>query len=85
VLVANADVITRLDAAGGVTRIYHGLAENTLWAGLDLVGDGTFWAANYFSSTIYRIDLATGNIVDSFNTGTPPNTAVAVRVMQPVR
>ena len=54
--------------------------KNTLWAGLDLVGDGTFWVANYYSSNVYRFDLATGAIVDSFNTGTPPNSAVGVRV-----
>jgi hypothetical protein len=82
ILVANGEVITRLNAAGLVVRTYQGPPESTLWAGLDLVGDGTFWAANYFSSTIYRIDLASGSIVDSFNTGTPPNTAVAVRVVR---
>jgi hypothetical protein len=31
---------------------------------------------------VYRFDLATGDIVDSFNTDTPPNTAVAVRVVR---
>jgi len=82
VLVANGEVITRLNAAGLVVRTYQGPPESTLWAGLDLVGDGTFWAANYFTSNIYRIDLASGNIIDSFNTGTPPNTAVAVRVVR---
>jgi hypothetical protein len=82
VLVANGEVITRLNAVGLVVRTYQGPPESTLWAGLDLVGDGTFWAANYFSSTIYRFDLATGTIVDSFNTGTPPNTTVAVRVVR---
>jgi len=82
VVVANGEVITRLDAAGLVVRTYQGSPESTLWAGLDLVGDGTFWVANYFTSTIYRFDLATGNIIDSFNTGTPPNTAVGVRVVR---
>jgi hypothetical protein len=82
VLVSNAEVITRLDAAGVVVQTYQGLAESALWTGLDLAGDGTFWAANYYSSTVYRFDLATGDIVDSFNTDTPPNTAVAVRVVR---
>jgi outer membrane protein assembly factor BamB len=82
VLVANANVITRLNAAGAVTRTYSGPPENTLWAGLDLVGDGTFWVANYFTSNVYRFDLTTGTIIDSFNTGTPANTAVGVRVVR---
>jgi hypothetical protein len=85
VLVANDSVITRLDASGAVVRTYEGPPESTLWAGLDLAGDGTFWAVNYYTSNIYRFELATGQIVGSFNTGTSPNTAVAVRVAQQVR
>jgi hypothetical protein len=82
VLVANDTVITRLNASGAVVRTYQGPPESTLWAGLDLAGDGTFWVVNYYTSNIYRFDLATGQIVGSFNTGTSPNTAVAVRVAQ---
>jgi DNA-binding beta-propeller fold protein YncE len=51
-----------------------------LWAGLDLVGDGTFWVANYDTSNVYRFDLTTGVVRDVFNTGTAPHTAVGVRV-----
>ena len=81
-LVANQDVIVRLDRAGSIAQTYAGPpGEPTLWAGLDIVGDGTFWAANYYTSDVYRIDLASGSLVDSFNTGTPPNTAVDVIVM----
>jgi DNA-binding beta-propeller fold protein YncE len=54
--------------------------ESALWAGLDLVGDGTFWVANYDTSNIYRFDLTTGAVRDVFNTGTAPHTAVGVRV-----
>ena len=85
VLVANESVITRLDASGAVVRTYEGPPESTLWAGLDLAGDGTFWAVNYYTSNIYRFELATGQIVGSFNTGTSPNTAVDVLVAQQVR
>jgi hypothetical protein len=85
VLVSNDAVIARLDASGVLVQTYEGPPENTLWTGLDLAGDGTFWVANYYTSNIYRFDLATGLVVGSFNTGMPPNTAVAVRVMQPVR
>jgi hypothetical protein len=80
VLVSNREVVVRLDASGAVVQTYQGPPESTLWAGLDLVGDGTFWVANYFTSDVYRFDLATGAIVGSFNTGTPPNTVVSVRV-----
>lgn len=83
VLVSNGDRILRLDASGAVAQTYYGFfTESRLYVGLDLVEDGTFWVANYYTSTVYRIDLATGDIVDSFNTGTPPNTVVGVRVMR---
>jgi hypothetical protein len=83
VLVSNADVIARLDQAGVVTRTYSVPGEGALWAGLDLADDGTtFWAANYHTSNIHKFDLNDGTHLASFNTGTPPNTAVAVRVMR---
>ena len=82
VLVTNANVIARLDQFGVVTRTYE-VAEGTLWAGLDLADNGTtFWAANYVSSNIHKFDLNDGTHLGSFNTATPPNTAVAVRVMR---
>jgi outer membrane protein assembly factor BamB len=80
VLVSSGQVVARLDPSGALVRTYSVPGETALWAGLDLAGDGTFWVANYLSSNVYRFDLATGGIIDSFNTGTPPNTAVAVRV-----
>jgi outer membrane protein assembly factor BamB len=79
VLVANANLVTRLDASGAVVRTY-GVPENTLFAGLDLVGDGTFWAGNYFTSSIYRFNLDTGAQLASFNAGTPANSVVGIRV-----
>jgi hypothetical protein len=81
-LVSSGDVIARLDDAGVLVQTYAVPGENTLWAGLALVGDGTFWAANYYSSNIHRFDLATGERIGGFSTGTPPNTAVAVAVMK---
>jgi outer membrane protein assembly factor BamB len=80
VLVASGEVIARLDGTGALVATYRGSDEGTLWAGLDLVGDGTFWAGNYYSSNVYRFNLATGAVVTSFNTGTQPNTVVGVRV-----
>jgi outer membrane protein assembly factor BamB len=79
VIVANANVVTRLNASGGVTRTYE-VPENTLFAGLDLVGDGTFWVGNYYTSSIYRFDLDTGVQLASFNTGTPANSVVGIKV-----
>lgn len=80
VLVSSGQVIARLDASGVLIQTYQVPGEPTLWAGLDLVGDGTFWAGNYYSSNVYKFDLLSGAVLARFNTGTPPNTVVGVRV-----
>jgi hypothetical protein len=80
VVVSSGQVIARLDASGAVVRTYGIPGESSLWSGLDLVGDGTFWAGNYLSSNVYRFDLATGEVRGVFNTGTQSNTVVGVRV-----
>jgi outer membrane protein assembly factor BamB len=80
VLVSSGQVIARLDASGVLIRTYEVPGEGALWAGLDLGGDGTFWAGNYFTSNVYRFDLAAGTVLTGFNTGTPPNTVVGIRV-----
>lgn len=82
VLVSSGQVIVRLNARGGVTRTYEVPGEGALWTGLDLVGDGTFWVGNYYSSNVHRFNLADGRRLASFNTGTPANTVVGVRVKQ---
>ena len=81
VLVSSGLVVARLDQFGVLAQTYAVPGENTLWAGLDLAANGTFWAANYYSSNIHKFNLEDGAHLTSFNTGTPPNTAVAVRVM----
>lgn len=80
VLVSSGQVIARLNASGVLFQSYSVPGEAALWAGLDLTTDGAFWAANYYSSNVYKFDLASGTVRTSFNTGTAPNTAVAVRV-----
>ena len=79
-LVSSGEVIARLDASGTLLRTYQVGGESAPWTGLDLVGDGSFWAGNYESSNVYRFDLATGTVLSAFNTGTPPHTVVDVLV-----
>lgn len=90
VLVSSGAVIARLDAAGALVQTYTlPTGEAQYWAGLDLVGDGTFWAANYYASlwfdaNVYRFDLATGAIRGRFNTESPSTIVVDVRVSRGV-
>jgi len=79
VLVSTGQVISRLDAAGALVQTYSVSGESQYWTGVDLVGDGTFWAVNYYASNVYKFDLATGAVLASFNTG-PPVQTVDVRV-----
>jgi Bacterial Ig domain len=80
-LVSSGDVIARLDATGALVQTYA-VPGAVFWAGLALVGDGTFWAGSYASSTVHRFDIATGNVLSSFHAGTPPHTVVGVAVMR---
>jgi hypothetical protein len=80
VLVSSGNVISRLNASGARIQTYSVAGEYPPWTGLDLVGDGTFWAGNYESSNVYRFELTTGAVLSAFNTGTPPHTVVGVRV-----
>jgi outer membrane protein assembly factor BamB len=79
-IVSSGEVIVRLNASGLPVQTYGIPGEPSLWAGVELVGDGTFWAANYQSSNVYRFDLATGAVRASFNAGTPPSQVVGIRV-----
>jgi len=86
VLVSSGEVVARLDAQGTLVQTYSvSPDEAQYWAGLDLVGDGTFWVVNYYSSNVYKFDLTTGTVLASFNTGTPSETAVDVRVSRGAR
>jgi len=79
VLVSTGQVVSRLDAAGALVQTYSVSGESQYWTGVDLVGDGTFWAVNYYASNVYKFDLATGAVLANFNTG-PPVQTVDVRV-----
>jgi len=80
VLVSSGQVIVRLNGSGNVVRTYEIPGEAALWSGLDLVGDGTFWAGNYETSNVYRFDLDTGAVRAGFNTGAPAHNVVGIRV-----
>ena len=80
VLVADAAVIVRLDASGNQLQTYVAPGETNNWGGLDLVGDGTFWATNAATDNVWRFDLTSGSPLDHFNTGTSGGHAAGVGV-----
>ena len=78
-LVADRQMIVRLDAAGAVIDTYD-ITGNGNWFALNLDPDGnSFWSADFGTSQVCKFDIATGGGVDNellcFNTGTGSNTA----------
>jgi hypothetical protein len=70
-LVADDDSIVRLDGSGNVVHQY-GTGESTAggWFSLALDPSGSsFWAGDLFTGDVKKFDLATGNVLASFNTG----------------
>lgn len=73
VLVANGLNIVMLNSAGSIIRTYDSTspAENS-WFALNLDPDGkSFWSGGLTSKNVYKFDIATGEILASFNTGAP--------------
>ena len=80
VLVADSDAIRRLDASGDVVQTYDAEGQDN-WFALNLDPDGTsFWSADFSTSNVYKFDIATGAVLESFNTGTPTNTVFGLAV-----
>jgi hypothetical protein len=70
VIVACTSNVFRLSPTGTVLQTYPGFSGETLFA-LNLDPNGTsFWTADYFSGRIYRYDITTGLVINSF-TATP--------------
>jgi len=84
VLVADTQVIVRLDASGNQIQLYTAPGEQNYWGGVDITGDGTFWASNAATDNIYKFDLQSGAVLASFNTGTGGGTAAGLGV-RPIR
>jgi WD40 repeat protein len=61
--------IRRLDASGNQVALYDAAGDNG-FAAVSLDPDGTsFWSSSYQTSSVYKFDIATGQILMSFNSG----------------
>ncbi len=69
-LVADTSSIVRLDSSGAIVQSYNVPDVTHFWFSLNLNNDGTsFWAGDPFTGDVVRFDIATGAVVQSFNTG----------------
>ena len=79
-LVADSEVIARLDSSGNLTQTYDASGENC-WFSLNLDPDGTsFWSADFCSSNVYKFDIETGQQQLTFNTGTSSSTVFGLAI-----
>jgi len=82
VLVADTLNIKRVDGAGNVVQTYDAAGEDS-WFALTLDPDGTsFWSANFETGNVFKFDIASGNILVQFNTGTGGNTVFGLCQME---
>jgi streptogramin lyase len=70
-LIANTELIVRLDASGNVIQTYDVPGEDG-WFALNLDPDlSSFWSADFGTDNFYKFDIASGNILlGPINTGT---------------
>ena len=69
VIVADQEVIVRLDASGNVAQTYDAPGEDN-WFAVNLDPDGqTFWSGNISTGKVYRFNIATGAVVTTFDSG----------------
>ena len=79
VLVSAFTNIRRYSAAGALLQTYD-VAGRDLWFGLDLNNDGTsFWGGDA-GGTLYRFDILTGAVLDTFTTPGTGNRLYGVTV-----
>jgi hypothetical protein len=68
-IIANSNQAVRLDTTGAIAQQYPLSGAIELFA-LNLDPDGkTFWTADILTGQIWRVDIATGAVVTTFNNG----------------
>ncbi len=69
VIVANTQTIVRMDTSGNIVQTYDAPGEDN-WFAVNLDPDGqTFWSGNLTGGKVYRFNIATGEIVTSWDSG----------------
>lgn len=79
-LVADTEVIVRLDSDGSVIQTYTAPGDTNFFA-LNLDSDGTsFWSGDISNGDVLKFDIATGNILVRFNSGAGTNVLSGITV-----
>jgi streptogramin lyase len=79
-LVADASAVLRFDSSGNIIQTYSRPEDGPLYYGVALVPDGgSFWATDYRTGNVVHFDLASGNVLGAFATGTFYAAGIVVR------
>jgi DNA-binding beta-propeller fold protein YncE len=71
-LVAASGNVVRLNSTGSIIKTYTVAGETSFFFALNLDPDGTsFWTAGFFSHNVYKINIATGNVLVNFGAHLP--------------
>lgn len=69
VITAHKGSVKRLDSLGKLVASYD-VSGVDKWFAIDLAAeDGAFWAGSYMNDALYKFDIATGNVLQTINTG----------------
>ncbi len=78
-LVASTQNIRRMHF--GLSTTGYDAPGEDCWFALNLDPDATsFWSADVCTSNVYRFDILSGDLLSSFNTGTPSNTVFGLAI-----
>lgn len=74
-LLADRDDVKRFDSTGALTQTYDNLGGTSFgWFALNLDPDGTsFWSGSFADGLLHKIDIASGALLQTINTGAPNN------------
>ena len=79
-LAASSTGVNRLDDSGAIIQSYDTEGEDC-WFALNLDPDGTsFWSADFCTADVVKFDIASGDVEQTFNTGTGADTVFGLTV-----
>jgi uncharacterized repeat protein (TIGR01451 family) len=79
-IAAASGTVNRFDSSGNITQSYDAPGEDS-WFALNLDPDGTsLWSADFSTADFVKFDISSGDVLETFNTGTGSSTVFGLSV-----